>query len=57
MAHERIEANPEIMAGKPAVRGTGVPVELMIRKLGTGMSIEAILVDRPRLTPKDIHAH
>ena len=27
MAHERIEINPEIMGGKPVIRGTRVPVE------------------------------
>ncbi len=29
MAHERIEINPEIMGGKPVIRGTRVPVELL----------------------------
>jgi uncharacterized protein (DUF433 family) len=56
MRHERIEINPEIMDGKPVVRGTRVPVELVLRKLGAGMSHEAILVDHPRLTLDDIRA-
>ena len=56
MPHERIETNPEIMDGKPVIRGTRVPVELVLRKLGAGMSAEAILVDHPRLTPDDIRA-
>jgi uncharacterized protein (DUF433 family) len=56
MANERIERNPAIMGGKPVIRGTRIPVELVLRKLGTGMSIEAILADHPRLTPEDIHA-
>jgi uncharacterized protein (DUF433 family) len=56
MAHERIEINPEIMGGKPVIRGTRVPVELVLRKLGAGLSIEAILADHPRLTPVDIQA-
>lgn len=56
MAHTRIEVNPEIMGGKPVVRGTRVPVELILRKLGAGMSVEAILADHPRLTPDDIPA-
>jgi uncharacterized protein (DUF433 family) len=33
-----------------------VPVELLLRKLGSGMSPEAILVDHPRLTLDDIRA-
>jgi uncharacterized protein (DUF433 family) len=56
MAHERVEINPEIMAGKPVIRGTRIPVELVLRKLGAGMSTEAILADHPRLTPDDIRA-
>jgi uncharacterized protein (DUF433 family) len=43
MPYERIEINPEIMDGKPVVRGTRVPVELVLRKLGAGTP-EAILV-------------
>jgi uncharacterized protein (DUF433 family) len=56
MPHERIEMNPDIMDGKPVVRGTRVPVELVLRKLGAGMSPEAILGDHPRLTLEDIRA-
>jgi uncharacterized protein (DUF433 family) len=56
MPHERIEVHPEIMGGKPVVRGTRVPVELILRKLGAGMSPESILADHPRLTHDDIHA-
>jgi uncharacterized protein (DUF433 family) len=56
MTNERIERNPEIMGGKPVIRGTRIPAELVLRKLGAGMSIEAILADHPRLTPEDIRA-
>lgn len=56
MTHERIEANPGIMDGKPVIRGTRVPVELVLRKLGAGMLPEAILADHPRLTRDDILA-
>ena len=56
MTHERIEINPDVMDGKPVVRGTRVPVELVLRKLGSGMSLEAILADHPRLTSDDILA-
>ena len=56
MAHERIEINPEVMGGKPVIRGTRVPVELILRKLGAGMDGAAILADHPRLVIADIHA-
>jgi uncharacterized protein (DUF433 family) len=55
MAHDRIEISPSIMDGKPVIRGTRVPVELVLRKLGAGMSPQAILADHPRLTLDDIH--
>jgi uncharacterized protein (DUF433 family) len=45
MPHESIEMNPDIMGGKPVVRGTRVPVELILPKLGAGMSPESILAD------------
>lgn len=56
MIHERIETNPDIMGGKPVVRGTRIPVVLVLRKLGAGMHSEAILADHPRLTTDDIRA-
>ena len=56
MAHARIEINPAIMGGKPVIRGTRVPVETVLRKLGSGMSHEAVLTDHPRLTREDILA-
>jgi len=56
MTHERIEINPEIMGGKPVISGTRIPVELILRKLGAGMSAEQILADHPRLVLDDIRA-
>jgi uncharacterized protein (DUF433 family) len=56
MPHERIEINPEIMTGKPVIRGTRIPVETILRNLGAGMTVEAILADHPRLTGEDILA-
>ncbi|MGQ0583038.1 MAG: DUF433 domain-containing protein [Reyranella sp.] len=56
MTHAQIEMNPEIMGGKPVVRGTRIPVEFVLRKLGAGMTPEAILADHPKLTLDDIRA-
>jgi uncharacterized protein (DUF433 family) len=56
MTHERIEMSPDIMGGKPVIRGTRIPVETVLRKLGAGMTIDAILADHPRLTGDDILA-
>ncbi len=56
MRHERVEVSPNIMNGKPVVRCTRIPVELVLRKLGAGISPEAILIDHVRLTLEDIRA-
>ena len=44
------------MGGKPVIRGTRVPVETVLRKLGAGMPVDAILADHPRLTRDDVLA-
>lgn len=54
--HERIDMNPNIMQGKPVIRGTRIPVELVLRKLGAGMTVEEIIADHPRLTADDVRA-
>jgi uncharacterized protein (DUF433 family) len=56
MTHERIEINPKIMAGKPVIRGTRIPVEVILRKLGAGMDSAEIFADHPRLSLEDIRA-
>jgi len=56
MEHARIEINPEIMLGKPVIRGTRITVELILRKLGAGMTEAAIIADHPHLTVDDIRA-
>ena len=54
--HERIEINPDVMGGKPVIRGTRVPVEVVLRKLGAGLTVEEVIADHPRLTSEDIRA-
>lgn len=56
MAHDRIEINRDIMGGKPVIRGTRIPVELILRKLGSGVDLRTMPTDHPRLTIDDIHA-
>ena len=53
---ERIEINPEVMHGKPVIRGTRVPVELLLRKLAEGATISDLLDSYPRLSAVDILA-
>ncbi len=56
MVNDRIEINPKVMLGKPVVRGTRIPVELILRKLAEGASEEDLLDAYPRLTREDIRA-
>ena len=53
---DRIETNPNILGGKPVIKGTRIPVELILRKLGEGASIEELLESYPNLTKEDILA-
>jgi uncharacterized protein (DUF433 family) len=53
---DRIERKPEVMLGKPVIKGTRIPVELIVRKLGEGASIEDLLDGYPNLKKEDIQA-
>ena len=53
---DRVEMNPAVMLGKPVIRGTRIPVELIVRKLGEGATEADLLDAYPRLTRADIQA-
>jgi uncharacterized protein (DUF433 family) len=53
---DRIAADPDIMLGKPIVRGTRITVELLLTKLGDGSSTEDLLQAYPHLQREDIMA-
>jgi uncharacterized protein (DUF433 family) len=53
---DRIQVNPEVMLRKPVIRGTRIPVELLLRKLSEGASEADLLEAYPRLTREDIQA-
>ena len=54
--NERIVVNPEIMVGKPVIKGTRIPVDTILRLLAQGMSQREILEDYPQLKKEDIRA-
>ena len=56
LIQERIEINPEVMLGKPVIRGTRITVELILRKLSEGATEADLLEGYPRLTRQDIQA-
>ncbi len=51
-----IVVDPKIMVGKPVIRGTRIPVELIVRMVGQGIPEKSILKEYPRLTSQDIRA-
>lgn len=53
---ERIVLIPEVLVGKPVVRGTRLAVEFIIDLLGQGWSQEEILRNYPGLTREDVQA-
>ncbi len=53
---ERIVLDPAVMAGKPVIRGTRIPVELVVRMLAQGVSEQDIRAEYPRLQPEDVRA-
>jgi uncharacterized protein (DUF433 family) len=55
-ATDRIEVNPAVMMGKPVIRGTRIPFELILRKLAEGATEADLLDAYPRLTTADLRA-
>ena len=56
MTEDLIEINPAIMMGKPVIRGTRIPVEIILEKLARGETQDDLLASHPRLTHEAIHA-
>jgi uncharacterized protein (DUF433 family) len=55
-AAERIVIDPEILQGKPVIRGTRITVDLVLRKLSEGASVADLLDAYPHLTAEDVRA-
>ncbi len=53
---QRILSDPDICHGKPCVKGTRIPVYLIVSLVAEGESVESIIEDYPSLTPEDIKA-
>ena len=53
---DRIEINPKIMIGKPVIRGTRIPVELILRKLSEKATEADLLQAYPQIVSEDIQA-
>jgi len=51
-----IERNPEIMMGKPVIKGTRITVEHIMRKLAGGFTIGELIKNHPHLTKTQVFA-
>ncbi|MBI3501098.1 MAG: DUF433 domain-containing protein [Bacteroidetes bacterium] len=56
MNHDRIISDHRIMLGKPVIKGTRITVEIIIRKMAEGASIDDILKMYSHLTREDVQA-
>jgi uncharacterized protein (DUF433 family) len=56
MYKDRIEINPDVLVGKPVIKGTRISVEFILELLSQGWSYEEILKNYPQLTQEDILA-
>ena len=53
---DRIVIDPEILTGKPVIKGTRIPVYLIIELLGNGLTEKEVLAQYPTLKSADIKA-
>lgn len=56
MDHPRISSIPGVMSGKPCIRGTRVPVDLILDYLASGETVSELLLSYPTLTEDDVRA-
>ena len=53
---DRITVNPDVMVGKPTIRGLRITVEQILKALAAGITTQELLEDYPELEPEDIRA-
>ena len=54
--HQHIHSDPEVLLGKPVVKGTRLAVEFILQLLAAGWTEQQILENYPTLTPKALRA-
>ena len=52
----RLASNPEVMMGKPCIKGTRIPVYLLLHKMAAGEDSDQLLAAYPQLTKEDLLA-
>ena len=53
---KRITINPNIHHGVPCIKGTRVPVSILVGSIADGDSADTLLIAYPQLSEEDIHA-
>jgi uncharacterized protein (DUF433 family) len=53
---DRIVIDPDVMVGKPVIKGTRIPVYLLVEFVANGMTEKEILKEYPQLKKEDIKA-
>jgi uncharacterized protein (DUF433 family) len=51
-----ITVDPRVMTGKPVIKGTRMPVELVLAKLGANPDLDELFLDYPELTVDQVRA-
>ena len=51
---KRIVVGPKVMAGKPVIKGTRIPVDAILQRIAEGVTLKELLEDYPNLTKEDI---
>jgi len=53
---ERVVIDPNVLAGKPVIKGTRIPVYLIIELIASGMTVRNVLKEYPELNEDDVKA-
>ena len=53
---DRIEINPKILGGKPIIKGTRIPIYVILRMLRGGAGFDQIIQEYPKISVEDIKA-
>ena len=53
---DRIVVDPNILVGKPVIKGTRIPVYLIIELIAGGMTVKDVLKEYPELKEEDVKA-
>lgn len=56
MTAEKIEINPRVCGGKPVIKGTRIPVTVILDQLAAGETWESVLGGYPEISKDDIQA-